>query len=143
LIALDTNLLVYAHRAAVSQHARAQAAIEEACNSPRGCGIALPCVTEFYGVVTHPAASGRPSTPAEAAAFVRLLRDDGGAVIFVPGPDFGDRLLQVATDLKLTGPRIFDLQIALCAIEGGARELWTHDRQFVKVPGLRVVDPLS
>ena len=29
------------------------------------------------------------------------------------------------------------------AFEGGATDLWTHDARFVKVPGLRVHDPLS
>jgi hypothetical protein len=41
------------------------------------------------------------------------------------------------------GPRIFDLQIALTAFEGGARELWTADSKFVSVPGLPVVFPLA
>jgi hypothetical protein len=35
------------------------------------------------------------------------------------------------------------LQIALCAFEGGARELWSHDARFVTVPGLRLVRALS
>ncbi len=34
------------------------------------------------------------------------------------------------------GARIFDLQIDLCTLDGGAIELWTHDRIFVKIPGL-------
>jgi predicted nucleic acid-binding protein len=45
-------------------------------------------------------------------------------------------------DHDVTGPRVFDLQIALAAIDNGATELWTHDTHFVQVPGLRVVYPL-
>jgi hypothetical protein len=41
------------------------------------------------------------------------------------------------------GSRVFDLQIALCAFEGGARELWSHDARFVTIPGLRLVQPLG
>jgi hypothetical protein len=48
----------------------------------------------------------------------------------------------VAADLAVSGPRVFDLQIAMAAFEGGATEIWTHDRAFVTVPGLRVRDPL-
>ena len=66
-----------------------------------------------------------------------------GAAIWLPGPGFGERLLQVARDLDVSGPRIFDLQIALTAFEGGATEIWTHDADFVSVPGLRVHDPLA
>jgi hypothetical protein len=31
----------------------------------------------------------------------------------------------------------------LCALDGGATELWTHDRRFVKLPGLIIRDPLG
>jgi uncharacterized protein len=142
VIAVDTNILIYAHRSAVPEHHAARGAIEAACSAPRGWGIALASVFEFYGIVTHPSASGRPSTPQEAAAFLRMLEEQGGLVVWSPGPQFGRRLLQVAADLGVVGNRIFDLQIALCALEGGATELWTHDRAFVKIPGLRLRDPL-
>ncbi|MBE3100212.1 MAG: hypothetical protein IMZ44_24085 [Planctomycetes bacterium] len=50
--------------------------------------------------------------------------------------------LRLAADLNVTGPRIFDLPIALGALDNGATELWTHDAHFVCVPGLLVVHPL-
>jgi hypothetical protein len=59
--------------------------------------------------------------------------------VWTPGIGFDDRLLQLAVDLDVSGPRIFDLQIALTAFEHGAAELWTHDRNFLKIPGLRLV----
>jgi predicted nucleic acid-binding protein len=48
----------------------------------------------------------------------------------------------LASELNLQGPRIFDLQIALASLEGGATEIWTHDRDFVSLPGLPAKDPL-
>ena len=142
MIALDTNLLVYAHRARAPQHASARRAIEQAAVHPRGWGFAAGALPEFWSVVTHPASEGRPSTPAQAAAFVRALTD-AGATVWLPGPGFGERLLQTAADLDISGPRVFDLQIALTAFEGGATEIWTHDHAFVTVPGLRIHDPLQ
>lgn len=142
MIAIDTNLLLYAHRARTPEHARARKSIERAAAGDAGWGIAAPSLTEFWAIATHPASEGRPSTPAQAAAFVRALVQ-AGAQIWVPGPGFGDRLLQLATDLGVVGPRVFDLQIALTAFEGGATDLWTHDASFVKIPGLRLHDPLS
>jgi hypothetical protein len=47
-----------------------------------------------------------------------------------------------ACDLKIQGRRIFDLQIALASFEAGATEIWTHDRNFVSLPGLPAKDPL-
>jgi predicted nucleic acid-binding protein len=43
----------------------------------------------------------------------------------------------------IRGARIFDLQIALTAVEHGAREIWTHDQDVLSLPGLRVRDPLD
>ncbi|MCH7666282.1 MAG: PIN domain-containing protein [Acidobacteria bacterium] len=143
MIAIDTNLLVYAHRSGVPEHAAARAAIERAANSGRGWGIAAPCLAEFWSVVTHPSATGRPSEPGEAQGFVRSLVEDGGARLWRPGPGFGRRLLQIAADLAVSGVRIFDLQIALTAFDNGAAELWTQDRNFTTVPGLAVEHPLN
>ena len=141
MIAIDTNLLVYAHRTATPEHRRAQRAIEQAAAAGEGWGFAQTTVAEFWSLVTHPAAAGRPSQPREAAGFIGALVD-AGAEIWTAGADFGTRLTQTAADLHVTGVRIFDLQIALTVFEAGARAIWTHDASFVAVPGLRVVDPL-
>lgn len=140
MIALDTNLLVYAHRSATSEHRAAKAAIERAAASD-AWGFAGPVVAEFWSVVTHPASRGRPSTPDEALRFLAAL-EDAGAHVWSPGVGFGVRLAQVAADLRVSGNRVFDLQIALCAFEGGAREIWSHDARFLTIPGLRLVQPL-
>jgi predicted nucleic acid-binding protein len=141
MIAIDTNLLIYAHRSGTREHRSARSAIEAACGSAGGCAITLPSIAEFFSVVTHPAASGRPSSPGDAAAFLAAL-EEAGAIVLGPGPAFSTRLLQTAADLAVSGPRIFDLQIGLCALDGGATELWTHDANFVKIPGLFIRDPL-
>ncbi|MEO7191372.1 MAG: TA system VapC family ribonuclease toxin [Vicinamibacterales bacterium] len=141
MIAVDTNLLVYAHRAATPQHRTARAAIERAAGSD-GWGFAAPVVAEFWGVVTHPTATGRSSTPDEAQRFLLSLAE-AGAEVWSPGVGFGLRLAQLAADLAVPGNRIFDLQIALCAFEGGARELWSCDARFVTMPGLRLINPLT
>src|SRR5207344_3303239 len=111
------NLLVYAHRSATPEHKAAQVAIERAAAS-EGWGFAAPVVAEFWSVVTHPAAIGRPSTPAEAQAFLSAL-GEAGAQVWSPGVGFGLRLAQLAADRRVRGNRVFDLQIALCAFEGG------------------------
>lgn len=141
MIFLDTNLLIYAHRSATPEHSAARSAIERASESPRGCGIALPSIAEFFSIVTHPAALGEPSSPVDAATFLEGL-EEGGVVVVSPGPAFARRLFRIASELRVVGPRIFDLQIALCALDGGATEIWTHDHNFVPVPGLIVFDPL-
>lgn len=141
MIALDTNLLVYAHRSQTPPHRASRRAIERAAALGRW-GFAVASLAEFWAVVTHPSSEGRPSTAAEAFAYLEALTE-GGAETWEPGPGFGMRLAQVAVDLEVSGPRVFDLQIALTAFERGATELWTADAQFVKLPGLRLHNPLA
>jgi len=141
MIAIDTNLLIYAQRSGTAEHRAARRAIEKAIGSPGGCGIAQPSIAEFFSIVTHPAAGSQPSTPCEARDFLAAL-EDAGVLLLGPGPSFAIRLLQIAADLAVTGPRIFDLQIALCALDGGAGRVLTNDRRFVKLPGLAIEHPL-
>jgi hypothetical protein len=142
LIAIDTNLLIYAHRAALPEHRAARRAIERASRDSRGWGITLPSIAEFWSVVTHPASSGGPSTSRQARGFLHELIVEAGASLWMPREGFWQRLLELAGELRVAGPRVFDLQIALTAMENGAAEVWTHDSRFVAFPGLRIHDPL-
>lgn len=141
MIALDTNILIYAHRSAVPEHSAAMRAIEKAAVAPRGWGIAFSCIAEFWAVVTHPGSSGRPSRPREAQAFLDNLVAAGAKILY-PRNGAMVRLCKLAQQLDVQGARIFDLQIALTCHEAGAREIWSRDRNFIAVPGLAVVDPL-
>jgi toxin-antitoxin system PIN domain toxin len=141
MIAIDTNLLLYAHRSRTPQHRAAGRGGEPAAAQGRW-GFAVASLAEFWAVATHPSSEGRPSTPAEASAYLGALAD-AGAEAWEPGTGFGARLAQLAVDLDVSGPRVFDLQIALTAFERGATDLWTADARFVKLPGLRLHNPLS
>lgn len=142
MIALDTNLLVYAFLPGVREHVGARRAIEKASDDPRGWGVALPSIAEFWMVVTHPASVGGPSPSSAARDFLDALLIEGPGTLWMPREPFWTRLLQLATDLRVSGPRIFDLQIGLTAFDSGATEVWTHDEGFVAFPGLRIHDPL-
>ncbi len=142
MIALDTNLLLYAHRSATPEHRRAQIALERAAEDASGWGISVPVLGEFWSIVTSAKASGRASTALEAASFVRALIDEGGMKVWMPTANFATSLLEHATQLLISGVKIFDLQIGLIALLNGAREIWTHDIDFVRVPGIKIYDPL-
>jgi len=143
MIALDTNVLVYAHREGAHEHERARGAVRAALDDSRGWGICLPSISEFWSIVTHPRMPGGPSTPSVVTRFFHYLITEGHGNIWTPGPGFGQRLMRWATSLKVRGKRIFDLQIAVIALEHGVQEIWTHDRNFTSVPGVKVRDPLQ
>jgi hypothetical protein len=140
VIALDTNLLIYAHRPTAAENGRARAAIQEASQSERGWGFAVACAAEFFSVVTQVTLAGSTSTASLAAEFLRELTR-AGAQVWVPGHGFHERMFALAERVGTTGRRIYDLQIGLTAREGGATEIWTNDRGFLAVPGLKVVNP--
>ena len=142
MIAIDTNILIYAHRAGAALHSRARRAIGRAVDGDEGWGIPLPVMAEFWAQVTHPQYPDGPSPRDAAAQFLRNLVTQGGATVCRPGIGFGDRLLALAEDLGVSGHRVFDLQIALAASDAGAMRLWTHDAHFVKIPGMLIEDPL-
>jgi predicted nucleic acid-binding protein len=142
MIAIDTNLLIYAHRGGCPEHQKAKRAIEHASTAIEGWCIPFPCLLEFWSVVTHPASVGGASSPALALRFIDALIATGRAQILEPGANLAERCLQAAERLGVTGPRVFDLQIGLLCVEGGAKEIWTHDAGFIAMPGLKVRDPL-
>jgi len=143
MIGVDTNLLVYAHRAGAPEHEAARLALERAASGRDGWGISVATISEFWRTVTGSGFGPQPSTEEEAAIFIRALTDEAGAEVWQPGPGFGGRLLQLAVEKRVRGSHIYDLQIALASFDNGATELWTHDRGFTTVPGLRVRYPLS
>ena len=143
MIAIDTNLLIYAHRGGSPQHDEARAVLAKVLEDPRGWGICSPTIAEFWSIVTHPEIPGGPSSSAVVTHFFHSLITEGRGAIWAPGPGFGERLMRWASSLKVRGKRIFDLQIAVVALEHGAQEIWTHDQRFATVPGVRVHNPIG
>ena len=54
MIAVDTNLLVYAHRVDSPWHERSQNVLLQLSEGNEAWAIPWPCVHEFLAIVTHP-----------------------------------------------------------------------------------------
>ena len=66
MIAVDTNLLVYAHREDSPWHAASAEWLVSVAEGPVPWAIPWPCIHEFLAIVTHPRIY-RPPTPRELA----------------------------------------------------------------------------
>lgn len=142
MIALDTNLLIYAHRSEAEHHQRARELLTLVSGYSTGWGISLPGIAEFWNNVTHPRYPGGPSSIAAASRYLHFLQEELSMQVFLPKDRFSEQLITQARKHKVTGVHIFDLQIALIAKESGSSEIWTHDQKFIHLPGLKVVNPL-
>ena len=66
MIAVDTNLLVYAHREEATLHAAAAERVRQLAEGGKDWAIPWPCIHEFLAIVTHPRIFA-PPTPLEDA----------------------------------------------------------------------------
>jgi predicted nucleic acid-binding protein len=66
VIAVDTNILVYAHRRDASFHQAAARVMKDLAEGRPAWALPWACLHEFVGVVTHPRIYSPPSTRADA-----------------------------------------------------------------------------
>jgi toxin-antitoxin system PIN domain toxin len=137
LIAVDTNIVVYAHRSEFPQHERATAALHELAAGPAPWGLPVFVVGEFLRIVTHPAVFDPPTARAVAIEVVDALVGGGGARILTPAEQFWPYLRSAVRDARVEGNDVFDAQIVAVCREHGVDVLLTEDRGFRRFPGLR------
>ena len=143
MIALDTNVLVYAHRDDGPFHETARELVRGLAEGPATWGIPWPCVHEFLAVVTHPRIFRPPSTMAQALAQVKAWRASPTLALLGEEQDHLEILGGLLRDGDVRGPQVHDARVAAICISGGVRELWSVDRDFSRYPQLRTVNPLG
>ena len=142
MIAVDTNLLVYAHRADSKFHPAAQDLIDSLRHRNEPWAIPWPCLHEFLAIVTHPRIYG-PPTPLETALDqVRAWLESPGLILLSETDDYWQQLQDLLRSARASGPQIHDARVAALCREHGITELWTADRDFSRFPALRVRNPL-
>lgn len=142
MIAVDTNLLVYAFCKPSEFHADAKAVIDELRNQSAPWAIPWPCVHELISVATNPRIYEPASTLVEVFAFLDALFASPHLHLLAESDGYFERLREIAVSGKISGARIHDARIAALCLHHGVRELWTADRDFSKFPKLKTRNPL-
>jgi toxin-antitoxin system PIN domain toxin len=142
VIAVDTNLLVYAHRTDATFHQPARAALEALAAGRAAWAIPWPCVHEFISVVTHPRIFRTPTPVELALSQMHALADLPQVVLLSEGDGYLDRLAAVAAPARTQGGAIHDARIAALCLHHGVAQLWSADRDFTRFPDLSVRNPL-
>ena len=142
MIAVDTNILVYWHRADSQFHSKAKTVMEGLRNSSDSWAIPWPCIHEFIGIVTHPKIYFQPTTLSVAFATIDSWLAGGRLQLLSEGETYFGKLRELATTAKIGGPRIHDARIAAICLAHGVSEFWSYDRDFRGFPTLTVKNPL-
>jgi uncharacterized protein len=143
MIAVDTNILVYAHRRDAEYHSAAADLIKALAEGRSAWAIPWPCLHEFFAICTHPKIYDPPSTRSQAIAQIDAWLASPSLSVLSEPADCWDRLKAVLTIGKVTGPLVHDARIAALCVAHGMRELWSADRDFGRFgSSLSVRNPL-
>lgn len=142
MIAIDTNLLVYAHRSDNPFHAAAAGLVRQLANGKAAWAIAWPCLHEFYNIVTHPRVYAPPSTPEQALRQMDIWLESPTLQVLAETPTHWPQLRDLLSRGKVQGAMVHDARIAAICLSHGVIELWSADRDFSRFDGLRTRNPL-
>lgn len=142
MIAVDTNLLIYAHRQDADWHERAAALIRGLAEGPAPWAIPWPCLHEFLAITTHPRIFAPPSTLGQALEQVDAWMESPTLVLLAEVPSHWTTLRSQLKDGRVLGPKVHDARVAALCISHGVSELWSADRDFSRFPDLPLKNPL-
>jgi len=142
MIAVDTNILVYAHRRDSEWHKKAAKAVAGLAEGAAPWAVAWPCLHEFLAIVTHPRIY-KPPTPVERALEqVEIWLESPALRVLGEMAGHWKELAEIVAGGRIAGGAIHDARVAAICREHGVREIWSADRDFTRIRGLTVRNPL-
>ena len=141
MIAIDTNVLVYAHRKDSEWHPQASASVRTLATGRVLWGLPWPCVHEFLAIVTHPRIYDPPTTMEQATAQVDAWLTSPVAALLTESNSHWEILKRELSASRVLGPMVHDAKVAALCLTHGVTEFWTADRDFSRFPSLPVCNP--
>ena len=142
MIAVDSNILIYAHREDSPFHQPAFESLSTLAERDATWAIPWPCLHEFLSIVTNPRIY-KPATPLDTALReIDAWLESPSLVLLSETDRHLSELRAIATAGRISGPLIHDARIAALCREHGVTELWSADRDFSRFRSLKVVNPL-
>lgn len=142
MIAVDTNLLVYAHRRDSPWFGPARKALHPLIEGAVPWGIPWPCVHEFLAISTHPKIYRPPTELTRALEQVTALLASPSVVLLSEAAGYWPVLGRLLVSGQITGAKVHDARIAALCLCHGVSELWSFDRDFTRFPELKTRNPL-
>jgi hypothetical protein len=142
LIALDTNIFVYAHRRGTVQHLKAYRLVETLAQGREPYAMFWPSLYEFLRVVTHHRIFDPPSTREEALEAVEQFLAPPAIRILSEGIHHVEMLRRVLRQTPVSGNLMHDAHLVALALEYGVHEILTADADFRRFPQISSRNPL-
>lgn len=139
MIAVDTNVLVYAHRAEMPLHTVALGRLRELVEGSVPWALPVFCVGEFVRVATHARIFYPPSDLEPALEFIAQVLAGPSTRLLLPGPTFGTLFAEACRLGGAQGNLAFDAQIVAVCREHGVTSILTEDRDFARFDGIAPV----
>ncbi len=142
MIAVDTNILVYAHRGECTFHDAAFECLRSLAEGAQRWGIPVSCAHEFLAVVTNPKVFRPASSYGQGLEQMDAWLAAPHAQLLHSGPQHWRILAELARKARLQGGQFHDARIAAVCMENSVSVLWTADRDFGRFKALKTVNPL-
>jgi toxin-antitoxin system PIN domain toxin len=140
---LDTNVLLYASDESSSFHDRAIGLLETLATGPDLVYLFWPVALGYLRISTHPAIFRKPLSAAEAMANVDDLISRPHVRTGGEADGFWDAYRAVTDGLTVRGNLVPDAHIVALMRQHGVSTIWSHDRGFMRFPGISMRDPFA
>ena len=144
MIAVDTNVLVYAHRREARVGVEAHTLMVGLAEGDRAWAIPWPCCYEFLSVVTNRRIwKDQATVPERAWRQFHAWAESPSNRMIGETDDFIDILSRFVKRPHVVGGVVHDARIAAICVAHGVEALLTRDRDFSLFPELRTRDPFE
>jgi toxin-antitoxin system PIN domain toxin len=140
MILPDANVLIYAFRKDVPQHAACRQWLASTIEGDARFGLSPAVLNAVIRITTNLHIFKTPSTLDDAFGFCEDLLGQPHCQVVEPGDRHWEIFRRLCIETDTRGPRVTDAWLAALAIEWGC-EWITFDRDFARFPGLKWQTP--
>jgi toxin-antitoxin system PIN domain toxin len=132
----DVNVLIFAFREDMPQHAVCRPWLTDVVSSDARFGLSLLVLSAVVRITTNPRIYKIPSALDEAFGFCEDMLAQPHCQIVDPGERHWEIFKRLCLETETRGARVTDAWFAALAIEWGC-EWITLDRDYARFPGLK------
>ncbi|MGH2633568.1 MAG: TA system VapC family ribonuclease toxin [Tepidiformaceae bacterium] len=138
---VDANVLLYAADAENPRQSRARDLLQTLTEGPEILYVFWPVVLAYVRISTLPSLFRNPLTLEAAVADIDYLLSGPNVLTVSEGRGFWKTLSEVLTESRSRGNLVSDAHLVALMRQYGVSTIYTHDLDFRKFDGIRVVDP--